>query len=171
MNNKFNYILYEARNFAKTYKLLKEQLNSEEEQIPYMIPSIVVITFCIELYLKAILNYYNIKYATGNKGHKLDYLFNLLLKSKNNGAYNLYINIEKLFEHKKKELNNFFLYNNLEEMLEKENNSFEMWRYYFDDWDDYRAMFPAQEFKILLDCLEGECQLLEKKVKELDNSE
>ena len=61
MNNKFNYILYEARNFAKTYKLLKEQVNSEEEQISYVIPSIVVITFCVELYLKAILNYYNIR--------------------------------------------------------------------------------------------------------------
>lgn len=161
MNNKFNYILYEARNFAKTYKLLKEQVNSEEEQIPYVIPSIVVITFCVELYLKAILNYYDIKFDKF-KGHKLDYLFNLLLESDNNDACKLYHNIENNFENRKKELNIFFLYNNLTELLEKENNSFEMWRYHFDDWEDYRVMFPAPEFKILLECLEGECQLLEK---------
>ena len=161
MNNKFNYILYEARNFAKTYKLLKEQLNSEEEQIPYMIPSIVVITFCVELYLKAILNYYDIKFDKF-QGHKLNYLSNLLLESDNSDAYKSYHNIENSFENRKKELNNFFLYNNLKEMLEKENNSFEMWRYYFDDWNNYRAMFPALEFEILLECLENECELLEK---------
>lgn len=161
MNNKFNYILYEARNFLKTYKLLKEQVNSEEEQIPYVIPSIVVITFCVELYLKAILNYYDIKFDKF-KGHKLDYLSNLLLESDNSDAYKSYYNIENNFENRKKELNNFFLYNNLKEMLEKENNSFEMWRYYFDDWNDYRAMFPALEFEILLECLENECELLEK---------
>lgn len=161
MNNKFNYILYEARNFAKTYKLLKEQVNSEDEQILYVIPSIVVITFCVELYLKAILNYYDIKFDKF-KGHKLDYLFNLLLESDNNDAYKSYHNIENSFENRKKELNNFFLYDNLTELLEKENNSFEMWRYHFDDWEDYRVMFPALEFEILLECLEGECQLLEK---------
>lgn len=160
MNNKFNYILYEARNFSKTYKLLKEQVNSEEEQTPYVIPSIVVITFCAELYIKAILNYYDVKFEN-NKGHKLDYLFNLLLESNNISARKSYRNIEESFENKKKELNNFFLYNNLRELLEKENNSFEMWRYHFDDWKDYRAMFPAPEFKILIECLEKECRLLE----------
>ena len=166
MNNKFNYILYEARSFSKSYKLLKSQVETEEEAESYIIPSVVIMTFCTELYLKAILYYYNISFNK-NKGHKLDYLFSLLSEINDSNAYKSYSNIEKSFEYKKKEKNNFFLYNSLKEMLKNENNSFEMWRYRFDDWKNFRCMFPASEFKILINCLEEECKALEKKIKEI----
>lgn len=161
MKNKFKYIIYEARNFVKSYNLLNTQINSEEEQIPYIIPSIIIITFCVELYLKAILAYYNIEFEK-KRGHQLDYLFNLLLDVEKPGAYKSYVNIENKFKNKKKEINKLFLYNNLEELLKNENDSFEMWRYHFDDWKNPRCVFPASEFITLVDCLEEECKLLEK---------
>ena len=89
-------------------------------------------------------------------------MFNLLSIDEKSIAYKSYVNIGNKFENKKKESNGSFLYGDLKELLKNENDSFEMWRYHFDDWKNFRCMFPAPEFKILINCLEEECKLLEK---------
>lgn len=134
-----------------TYQLLETLIQNNSDESPYIIPSIVNSTFAIELYLKAILTYKHISYKTKNKGHNLKYLFGLVPIEVQN--------IIKLkYESETKKSHNLCLYNGLQEYLDSEYNSFEMWRYIFDDWGEKRKyLFPDNETQILLNILKMEC--------------
>lgn len=151
MNNsksKFLYVLNSANCFYNTYRLLETKIQYNCDQSPYIIPSIVNSVFAIELYLKAILVYNNISY---NKGHYLNYLFQLLPLEIQNS-------INEEYQNKIKKKKGLCLYNTLNEYLKGEYNSFEMWRYPFDDWKNYRCVFPCNETQTLLEILKKQCE-------------
>ena len=148
--NQFLYILKSANSFNMTFQLLTILSQQDEDNNPYIIPSVVNATFAIELYLKAILTYKQISYKKGSKGHNIKYLFEIIPKKVKK-------TITLKYESEKKKSSQLFLYNSLQEYLDHEYNSFEMWRYIFDEWKDKRFLFPNNETKILLNILKKEC--------------
>ena len=95
--NMFLYILKSANSFHKTYQLLETLIQKNSNENPYIITSIVNSTFAIELYIKSILTYNKISYKKGNKGHHLNYLFELVP-----------IDIQNSIKYSKKEITEIF---------------------------------------------------------------
>ena len=156
--NMFLYILKSANSFHKTYQLLETLIQKNSNENPYIITSIVNSTFAIELYIKSILTYNKISYKKGNKGHHLNYLFELV-------PIDIQNSIKLKYESEIEKSQNLCLYNSLQEYLDGEYNSFEIWRYIYDDWKEKsRHLFPNNETKILLNALKKECDEIKESI-------